>query len=139
MDATSRLSLFFLKIKQWLRHLTFKKIALFFACALLVLLPTLLACFYAYYTDHIYHVNHFSVTLYDESGTELVSQEGIPENATPRSALDLFYQLHTKKEPFLNPQELPPLDRYVLAKTNLNGPSLQLKCYFSTDNRKTSL
>ena len=69
--------------------------------------------------------------MYDKNGTELVSEEGTPENATPGSMVDLFYQLNTKKLPLAKIPDNANVEDFIVAKLSLNGVSSDLKCYFS--------
>jgi len=118
-------------IKRFLKKLTAKRVAFLLGFLGLVLLPTICALLYVQYTDHTYHSDHFTVTLYDQNGVELISESGNPERTTPGSMVDIFYQLHTKKEPLSKPSSSSNTETFVIAKISLNGVASELKCYFS--------
>ncbi len=118
-------------LQQWKRKITVKRTLTVLLICFLCILPTVLSSLYVQYYEYSAQTNLFSVTLYDEEYTELFSEEGTPENATPGSIIDLFYQLNTKKTPLFKPFGDPATDDFIIAKIAFNGTTTELKCYFS--------
>ena len=131
MEIISKFQTILAKLQQWKKQLTPKKIVTILVITLLCILPLIMASLYVRYYDYIHQTNHFSVSLYDKNGAELVSEEGSPETAIPGSMVDLFYQLNTKKSPLAKPAGNPDTDDFIIARVALNDSVTDLKCYFS--------
>ncbi len=121
----------FLQWKEQFKRMSVKKLIPIIIGILLLISPTVAAFLYADYADNHTPSNFYSVSLYDENGTELISDSGNPEEAAPASPVKLFYQITSQMKAVQKAPGDPEHDRYILAKTSYNGVQTDLKCYFS--------
>lgn len=120
------------QIRIRLRGLTVKRALTILLCAVLLLLPMILAVVYRDHTDNTSSADVFSVTLYDSDGKEFGYDTGSPKSAPANSLLWIFYHFPREMKQLDSAPGDPAKDAYVRAVTDLNGKKEKLTCYFST-------
>lgn len=121
----------FSSVKAYCAKFTFKK----GLCALFLLLLVFLPTFLAHLSKNQAQEKstYFAVSVFEEDGTLIASEEGLIESSARYSLMDSFYKIHThKKEVSYAPGD-PETDPYISATVTLNKTTTDFKCYFSLD------
>lgn len=108
-----------------------RKLLLYISLIILMLLPIQLAKFSQYKAQN--QSNYLSISLYQQDGALISSEEGTVESAARYSLIDYFYNIYVNKKEVSNAPGDPSSDPYVTAWINLNGSLSRMKCFFSLD------
>ena len=119
--------------KFWaiIKKIKVKKLLLYTALIVLMLLPIQLAKYSQHKTQS--QSNYVSVSLYQQNGSLIASEEGTTESAARYSLIDYFYNIYMNKKEVSSAPGDPSSDPYVIAWVNLNGSSSRIQCFFSLD------
>ena len=108
-------------------------------CVLIIIIPTVLAFFYAYFYEDSSFLssNKVEVSLYDADGRLLSSQRVTEANISDSPLVEIFYNMNVTKIPATDVElsSSPNFKVYI----NQNDASLQYNCYFDENGAQCYL